>query len=460
LAKLSLTLHRKILQKEGFLLQYLLGKLEVKMEKIAVVGLGYVGLPLSLTYTLFGIEVYGIDINKEYIEELKRGKTHVYETYKGRHIEEILKESSEKGLFHPTSSYEEGLREVKNIIVTVGIPIENEKIHMEVFESAIESIGKFLKKDDLVLIRSTVPPLTTRSIALPILEKVSGLKESKDFFLAYSSERIAEGRAFEEFQTMPVAVAGLSEEGTRRAKELLKIINPNIILASAPEVVEISKLIENASRDVNIALVNELATLTNALNVDTMEVIDIANTHRRVKLLTPGIGVGGHCIPFASKYICYITDKLNLKMPILHTAREVNDSRPKNIAERIEKELKNIGKEISKSKITFIGIAMKDNSSDISESPAVYLKEVLKMRGAKVVFYDPKVKGNFEDRETHLDIALKGADVVVIPIIQEEVKYDLKEWMKLLSKNPIIFDGRKVFDKTEARTYGAIYLTV
>lgn len=430
------------------------------MKKIAVVGLGYVGLPLALTYTLYGVKVYGIDINKNYIEKLKNGKTHVYEVYKGIHIEEILQESLKKDLFIPTYSYEEGLKDVKDIIVTVGIPIENDQIKMEVFEDAMKSIGMHLTKDSLVLIRSTVPPLTTRNVALPILENVSGLKVNEDFLLAYSSERIAEGQAFEEFQTMPVAVAGINSEGTKKAKELLSIINPNVFEASTPEVVEISKLIENASRDVNIALVNELAKLTNAIGVDTMEVIKVANTHRRVKLLTPGIGVGGHCIPFASKYIFYTSDKLGIELPLLHTAREVNDLRPKEIANRIENTLKNLGKRIENSYIVFLGIAMKDNSSDISESPAVMLKEILKSKGAKVRFFDPKVDGIFEDKIDSLKEAVTAADVVVIPIIQDEIDYNIQNWFSLLNKQPIIFDAKQKIDMQQATKLGAVYIKI
>ncbi|BAL80883.1 nucleotide sugar dehydrogenase [Caldisericum exile] len=430
------------------------------MEKIAVIGLGFVGLPLSLTYALHGVKVVGIDINKDYIERLKKGQTHVYEEYNGKHIETILKESLENGLFEPTDSYEEGLRDVKEIIVTVGIPIENDKVNMSVFENAMKSIGKNLKKDSIVLIRSTVPPLTTKNIAKPLIEETSGLKEGKDFYLAYSSERIAEGRAFEEFQTMPVAVSGLSIEGTKRAKRLLELINPNVIEASSPEVVEISKLIENASRDVNIAIVNELANLTKALGVDTMEVIKVANTHKRVKLLTPGIGVGGHCIPFASKYIFYLSDKIGLEMPLLHAARSVNDRRPKDIAEIIENALQKVGKNINNSKIGFLGIAMKDNSSDISESPAIMLKEILKAKGAQVSFFDPKVKGNFDDDERHFEALLSAKDVIVIPIIHNEISYDIDTWKSLLMKDAIIFDAKGVFNKEKVTNLGFHYYTI
>ncbi|MGB9854964.1 MAG: nucleotide sugar dehydrogenase [Caldisericum exile] len=430
------------------------------MEKIAVIGLGFVGLPLSLTYSLHGIKVIGIDINKDYINQLKNGKTHVFEEYNGKHIEQILKESLENGLFEPTDSYELGLKDVRNIIVTVGIPIENGVVNLNVFENAMKSIGKNLKKDALVLIRSTVPPLTTKNIAKPLIEEVSGLKEGKDFYLAYSSERIAEGKAFEEFQTMPVAVSGLSEEGTKRAKKLLELINPNIIEASSPEVVEISKLIENASRDVNIAIVNELANLTNALSVDTMEVIRVANTHKRVKLLTPGIGVGGHCIPFASKYIFYLTDKIGLEMPLLHAARSVNDRRPKDIADIIEKALTNLGKSINNAKIGFLGIAMKDNSSDVSESPAIMLKEILKGKGAEVTFFDPKVKGNFSEAEKDFETLLRGKDVIIIPIIHNEVNYDINTWKNFLKKDAVIFDAKGIIDKIKATNLGFHYYTI
>ncbi len=430
-------------------------------NSIAVFGLGFVGLPLSLTYTLFGVKVYGVDINEEYIENLKQYKTHVLENYKGKTIEDILKESIEKGLFVPTTKTETALKNARDIIVTVGIPIENGTLKKEVFSNAIHSIGKFLKKGDLVLISSTVPPGTTRNVVKPILEKESGLICCKDFYLAYSSERIAEGRAFEEFQTMPVAVGALSEESKKRAVELLSIINKEpIIEASEPEVVEISKLIENSSRDVNIALSNELASFTERLNVDVLEVIKVANTHKRVHLLTPGIGVGGHCIPYSSLYIFDKSDEIKLPMPLLHTAREINDSRPLEILSLIESKLNNLGKTVENSVFALIGIAMKDNSSDISESPAIKMKDNILQKGGNVQWFDPNVSGNFPLKKNNLGEALKDADVVIIPIKQDNINISAEVIANNAKNGCIVFDARRILNRDDVESKGMIYLTL
>ncbi len=431
------------------------------MENIAVFGLGFVGLPLSLTYTLFGVKVYGVDANSDYIANLKQYKTHVLENYKGKTINEILKESIQNGLFVPTDSPEFAMKNASKIIVTVGIPIERGTLKKEVFSNAIHTIGKYLKKGDTVLIRSTVPPGTTRNIVKPILEKESKLVCCKDFYLAYSSERIAEGRAFEEFQTMPVAVGAFDEESRKRAVELLSIINKeNVFEASCPEVVEISKLIENSSRDVNIALSNELATLTEALNVDTLEVINIANTHKRVHLLIPGIGVGGHCIPYSSLYIFDKSDELNLPMKLLHTAREINDERPLQILKMIAEKLESMGKKLENSKVAILGVAMKDNSSDISESPAMRLKDLILQQGGNVLWFDPNVNGNFPLKSNSLEDALKDADVVIIPIKQDNIRLDLEKIASLVKKHSIIFDARRLIKKEDAESKGLVYISV
>ncbi len=430
------------------------------MENLTVFGLGFVGLPLSLTYAMYGVRVYGVDVNKEYIDRLRNFETHVFESYKGRSINEILKESIEKNLFIPTTSAEEAIRISSSIIVTVGIPIEGNSVRVEVFEDVIRTVGKYLMKDQLVLIRSTVPPATTREIALPLIEKESNLKCGKDFYLAYSSERIAEGFAFEEFQTMPVAVAGVDEESTRRGKELLQIINKDVFTASSPEIVEISKLIENSSRDVNIALVHELAQLTEKMGVDTFEVIKVANTHKRVKLLSPGIGVGGHCIPYASKYIFYKSDALGLEMQLLRAARRVNDERPLRIFELISDKLHKLGKEVSSSKFCFLGIAMKDNSSDASESPAVRLMEIVSKYGGKTVWFDPYVILDLDGKELVMESALKDADVVVVPVIQEDLDLDLVRIKEYVKDKCIIFDGRRVLESKKVENLGMIYLTI
>jgi UDP-N-acetyl-D-mannosaminuronic acid dehydrogenase len=430
------------------------------LKSIAVFGLGFVGLPLSLTYTLYGVKVYGVDINEEYVNRLKHFETHILEDYKEKTIEEIMKESIEKGLFIPTTSAEEAISNTNDIVVTVGIPIEDSVVRAEVFEDAIKAIGRYLKKGDLVLIRSTVPPGTTRDIALPILESVSGLMCSRDFFLAYSSERIAEGNAFDEFQTMPIAVAGIDEVSTKRAKKVLSIINQYVLEASVPEVVEISKVIENSSRDVNIALVNEIATLTEHLGVDTMEVIKVANTHKRVKLLSPGIGVGGHCVPYSSKYIFYKSDKIGLSMSLLHSAREVNESRPYEIVKLIAVHLEKINKSIKGSSFSFLGIAMKDNSSDVSESPAVKLMEIVKEMGGSIRWFDPNVKFDIPNRAQTEEDAFKNADVVIIPIKQDSVSCNITTMKNLMKESPVIFDAKGIIEKKKAESLGFIYLTI
>ncbi|HBX48274.1 MAG TPA: nucleotide sugar dehydrogenase, partial [Clostridiaceae bacterium] len=197
------------------------------------------------------------------------------------------------------------------------------------------------------VIRSTVIPGTTEEIILPALEEESHMKAGKDFFLAYSSERIAEGKAFEEFAYMPTVVAGINSESAKRAKELLSVVcKTEIITASCIKVVETSKVFENVQRDVNIAMVQEFARFCEAIGIDTFEVVNVANTHKRVKLLTPGPGVGGYCIPNAYYYIEPKAKEAGVSLDILKLCRHKNEMLPETIVDMLDGQAKSAGKEL------------------------------------------------------------------------------------------------------------------
>ena len=299
------------------------------MKKVAMFGLGFVGLPLALSFSMRGCQVIGVDIDEELVSQLNQGQSHHLESYEGRGIEDILREQLDAGRFRAVTDGRIAMQECDHIIVTVGIPVEKQAHDMKPLLSVCHTIGQGLKKGDLVLIRSTVIPGTTREVILPILEEESGLKAGQDFDLAYSSERIAEGRAFHEFEHMPAALAGWDEEATRRAFELISIVTKApITQASCMEVVETSKVMENISRDVDIAMSNEFALFCKSMGIDIFEVVAVANTHQRVNLLTPGPGVGGYCLPNALYYLLPKAQELDVPLRLLTTARQVNDDMP------------------------------------------------------------------------------------------------------------------------------------
>lgn len=271
--------------------------------RVAVVGLGFVGLPLALTYAMKGAKVIGIDALPSVVDEINAGHSHHLEAYKGKTLPEILREQIEADRFHASVSYEEAAATVNYYIVTVGLPVYNGDPDFRQLKGCAQSLGKVLKQGDTVMIRSTVVPGTTEEVIQPILEEVSGLTAGKDFYLTYCSERIAEGRAFEEFIQMPLVLGGINEASAQKGKELLSFISETEVTISDIRVIETAKVIENIQRDVNIAMVQEFARFAEGFGIDTFELIKVANTHTRVNLLTPGPGVGGFCLPNALYYL-------------------------------------------------------------------------------------------------------------------------------------------------------------
>jgi len=420
-------------------------------KKAAVFGLGFVGLPLALSFAMRGCEVIGVDVDENLVSALNTGITHHREWYHRTPIRKILQDQLENGRFRATGDAAEILASVRNIIVTVGL---------EHLESACSVIAAGLKPQDLVLIRSTVVPGTTRSFVIPLLEK-SGLKAGRDFYLAYSSERIAEGKAFDEFENMPTVVSGIDQTSRDKAMELLSIVTKaELVPASSFEVVETSKVIENISRDVNIAMVNEFARFTKALGIDIFETIRIANTHHRVKLLYPGPGVGGYCIPNALHYLTPKADELGVPLALLRTARQVNANVPAYIAGLV---LKNLPVPAQGAKVAVFGIAMKDYSNDDRQRPAVEAVALLRKAGVQVAAYDPAVPNDYDFVVPAIEDALGGAHGIVVLAKQEDVDYfSFKQFKALMNtaSKPFIVDTRNIYDRAKVEKAGFVLDTI
>jgi UDP-N-acetyl-D-mannosaminuronic acid dehydrogenase len=411
--------------------------------RISVWGLGSVGLPLAVTYALAGVDVVGIDINESHIEAIKKGNTHIQEPFGERSLNEVLRDVvGEK--FLPTTDFYMAA-DANYHIVTVGIPLnEDGGLNWFPLESALHNLSTILKREDLVLLRATVVPGTTTGLAKQILESGSNLTAGRDFYLAYAPERIAEGRAYEEFRKMPTLVGGITHESTERAKEVLSVIVENeIIDVGDPWVAEMSKVLENASRDVNIALVNEIAKIALLKGYRPFSVIDAANTHPRVRLLKPGPGVGGHCIPNAYYYIRPLFDELGVESIVFSGARKVNDSMPLFVADYIDTKACDIG--IPKtSKVAILGLAMKDFSYDDRHSPAHDIIYRLHQLGWTDIWaYDPLVPKRFEKHLKSLEPVVDGASIVVVAAKQDGI--EPKRILPLLHKPYLVMDTRGVF---------------
>jgi len=411
--------------------------------RVAVVGLGFVGLPLALTYAMKGAKVVGVDALPRVVEEINAGESHHLESYQGKMLWEILREQLAAGRFHATTSYEEAAETVNNWIVTVGLPVHNGDPDLRPLKSCAHTLGRVLKKGDVVMIRSTVVPGTTQEVIQPILEETSGLTAGRDFYLTYCSERIAEGRAFEEFIHMPLVLGGINPESAEKGKELLSFISETDITLSDIRVIETSKVIENIQRDVNIAMVQEFARFAEAFGIDTFELIKVANTHTRVNLLTPGPGVGGFCLPNALYYLQPKANELGVSLQLLQTARRINDDVPRVLVSMLESALKEAGKNLAGSRVAVLGLAMKDFSNDDRVSPVHDLIKLLEEKGVEVRSYDPAVPSAYTHKVDSLEEAVRGADALFLTAIQQE--FAETDWLAaagLMAKSPILFDTK------------------
>ncbi|WP_400164258.1 nucleotide sugar dehydrogenase [Brevibacillus sp. TJ4] len=411
--------------------------------RVAVVGLGFVGLPLALTYAMKGASVIGIDIAPHVVEEINAGRSHHLESYQGKTLPEILREQLDAGRFRATTSYEEAAAHVNAYIVTAGLPVHNGDPDLGPLKSCAQSLGSVLKKGDTVMIRSTVVPGTTEEVILPILEEVSGLAAGKDFYLTYCSERIAEGRAFEEFIKMPLVLGGLNEESAKKGEELLSFISETDVTISSIRIVETAKVIENIQRDVNIAMVQEFARFAEAFGIDTFELIKVANTHTRVNLLTPGPGVGGFCLPNALYYLQPKAQELGVGLQLLQQARQINDGVPDVLVGMLEQALQEQGKNLRGSKVAVLGLAMKDFSNDDRVSPVHDLIARLLEKGVEVVSYDPAVPTSYGHKADSLEDAVRGADALFLTAVQKEfAEMDWTALVKQMAASAVLVDTK------------------
>lgn len=422
---------------------------ERNLQRVAVFGQGFVGLPLSLSFAFRGCRVSGVDVIKSLVNEINIGITHHTESFEGKSIQTILKEELASGNYKATEDLTNATKLCNNIIVTVGIPIKENGHDLSELTECCSHIGENIKKGDLIVIRSTVIPGTTEDILLPIFEKESGLVAGEDFYLAYSSERIAEGNAFNEFAYMPTIVAGVNEKSAIYAKKLLEIVcKTDVIIASNIKIVETAKVFENVQRDVNIAMVQEFARFTEGLGIDIHEVVGVANTHKRVNLLTPGPGVGGYCIPNAYHYLKPKADELNLELDILKLCRSKNSQLPEMMVNILEKELISIDKKVFGAKIGVLGIAMKDYSNDDRISPPIEIIKILEKKGAEVFAYDPAVPTKYAFKKSSIEEVLINMDGVIILAKQSEFDNITIEYLlNKLNKYSIVFDTKNLFKK-------------
>ncbi|MBP8793977.1 MAG: nucleotide sugar dehydrogenase [Lutibacter sp.] len=415
------------------------------MNKIAIVGLGYVGLPLARLFAT-KYPVVGFDINQKRIEALKIGVDDTLEVEKEL-LEAVLVRtiSNENGLF--CSSEVKDIEACNYYIVTVPTPVDkNNKPDLTPLEKASETVGKVLKKNDIVIYESTVYPGATEEICVPILEETSGLKFNIDFFVGYSPERINPGDKEHTVEKILKVTAGSTPEIGKKVDALYSsIIKAGTHLAPTIKVAEAAKVIENSQRDINIAFVNELAKIFNILNIDTQAVLEAAGTKWNFLPFKPGL-VGGHCIGVDPYYLAQKAQEVGYHPEIILAGRRVNDSMALFVASEVIKLLVKNTIEIKKAKILVLGITFKENCPDVRNTKVVDVVKNLKDFGTQVVIFDPWANPEevFHEYgiETINQMPQTKFDGIVLAVSHKQfLDIDLE---KHLTKNGIIYDVKGV----------------
>jgi len=397
----------------------------LNFDKICILGLGYIGLPTASTFASKGVKVLGVDVDAQVVETLRSGKLHIHEPG----LREMYKSALESGNFSLSTEPQAA----DAFLIAVPTPFYDDRTgdyqgrsfklaDMRAVSSAAEAIVPFLRKGNLVVLESTSPPRTTVELVAPILAR-SGLKPGRDFFLAYSPERVLPGRILRELIENARVIGGITPASAQAGADLYAMFVKGEIVQTDATTAEMVKLMENTYRDINIAIANEFSRLADRFGVDIWEAVSLANRHPRVKILSPGPGVGGHCISVDPWFFVESAPELS---PLISTARRVNDAQPHYVVELIKRAL--CGSDFPQAalkgkRIAALGLAYKPDVDDLRESPAIDVVRLLGQEGAQVKAWEPfKPDARLQDIEmaASLEDALQAAELVVLLVAHSE----------------------------------------
>jgi UDP-N-acetyl-D-glucosamine dehydrogenase len=408
--------------------------------RVGIVGMGYVGLPLAVEFAEAGHEVIGVDVDPVKIGALQRGESYVEDVSRAR-----LAESAAR--LGATTRYAE-LAAADAVLIAVPTPLTpNREPDLAPLEAAATALAEVLQRGQLVVLESTTYPGTTRDRLVPLLER-SGLAAGSDFQVAFSPERVDPGRTDYTMRNTPKLVAGLTEECRARAVELYGEVCDEVVPLSSLETAELAKLLENVYRSVNIALVNELAMLCHRIGIDVWEVVDAAATKPYGFMrFAPGPGMGGHCLPVDPFYLAWKAREYDMPTQFIELAGEVNQRMPYFCVARVAEALNDHAKPVRGSRVAVVGLSYKAGVGDLRESPGVRIVELLRERGAELVYHDdhvPELPGAGLS-SLPLEEALDGADAAVIVTAHPELDVE-----RVVREAPLVVDFRGVTRGVEA----------
>lgn len=428
---------------------------------MAVIGLGWMGLPMACLFADAGVRVVGVDVNARIVEKVNKGEPPIDE----KDLPQVLKRAVRTGKLKATANTGEAVAESDVITIVVPTSIDHQKkADYQAVEDASRDIGKSMRSGTLVVFQSTCGPGVTERIVKLNLEKYSGLKGGETFGLAYSPIRAMSGRALRDIQTYQKVVGGLDKKSLDAACAVFSVIvKGELVRVHDIKTAEASKLFEAIYRDVNIALSNEFAMLCEQIGIDYMETMRAANSQPYSHLHIPGVGVGGHCLPVYPYLLASEVEGFEMKPKLVMESRRINEQMPRHVARLTADGLRACGKTLKRARITVLGIGFRANVKEARFSPALELIGVLKRRGARVMVYDPKYTSSEVTRlgyntEPTLRRAVEKADCVIITVAHDEFKeLDVIDLGAHMSKPSVIVDCAHILNPREVEKSGIIY---
>ena len=390
------------------------------MATVGIIGLGYVGLPLAVAFAQEGCEVIGVDVDSRKIAAIKEGDSYIEDVPSER-----LRELSDR--IHATTRYAR-LAKADAVLICVPTPLTpNREPDLGPLLDTARALAEVLQSDQLVVLESTTYPGTTRERLAPLLEE-SGLAAGRDFHLAFSPERVDPGRTDYTLRNTPKVLGGLTEACAERAEALYGLVCERIVRVSSPEAAELSKLLENIFRSVNIALVNELAMLTDRMGIDVWEVVEAASTKPYGFMrFDPGPGMGGHCLPVDPFYLSWRAREFDMATEFIELAGKVNQQMPYHCVAKAQRALNDAGLSVKGARIAVLGVSYKAGVGDVRESPALKIISLLRDLGGDVSYHDPHVPAlsEFGLVNRPLEEALNDADLALIVTAHPSLDHDL-----------------------------------
>jgi UDP-N-acetyl-D-glucosamine dehydrogenase len=402
------------------------------MPCVGVIGLGYVGLPLAVAFAREGCDVVAVDVDARKVAAVEAGESYVEDVSS----DELRALAGRIGV----STRYARLARADAVLVCVPTPLtSNREPDLGPLVDASRGLAEVLQAGQLVVLESTTYPGTTRERVAPLLEE-SGLAAGRDFHLAFSPERVDPGRTDFTLRNTPKVLGGLTEGCAQRARELYGLVCDSVVLVSSPEAAELTTLLENIFRSVNIALVNELAMLTDRMGIDIWEVVDAAATKPYGFMrFEPGPGMGGHCLPVDPFYLSWRAREFDMATEFIELAGKVNQQMPYHCVAKAQRALNDRGMSVKGARVAVIGVSYKPGTSDVRESPALKIISLLRELGAEVLYHDPHVPelGELGLSSTPLEQAAAHADLAIVVTAHPDVDHDL-----LASRTPLLLDLR------------------